>query len=111
MTRRLCALTDLADGDAIGIDDPNDPWAPGTIVVRQGDRAFAYVNDCPHAHLPLDVIEGRFLTRERSALLCANHGARFRIEDGACLAGPCRGARLTPVPIVIEKGEIFRHGT
>ena len=38
--------------------------------------------------------------------MCATHGARFRIEDGHCVAGPCRGARLTVVPISVRDGAV-----
>jgi nitrite reductase/ring-hydroxylating ferredoxin subunit len=38
--------------------------------------------------------------------MCAHHSAMFRFEDGACVDGPCLGARLTAVPIRIENGMV-----
>ena len=43
-------------------------------------------------------------------ILCATHGALFRIEDGHCLSGPCVGESLTPLPVSIE-GECGRRRT
>jgi nitrite reductase/ring-hydroxylating ferredoxin subunit len=37
-------------------------------------------------------------------LLCASHGALFEKEQGLCIAGPCAGKSLKPVPLRIEQG-------
>ena len=37
---------------------------------------------------------------------CTWHGALFRIDDGACVAGPCTGQRLTPWPVTVTDGTI-----
>lgn len=76
------------------------------FVVRKGDDVFGYVNICPHARTPLDWTPNQFLTRDKTNLLCATHGAQFRIEDGFCVAGPCPGSSLTPVPIGISGGDV-----
>jgi len=76
------------------------------FVVRRGNDVFGYVNICPHAGTPLDWTPGQFLTRDKTNLLCATHGAQFRIEDGLCVAGPCPGSSLTPVPIGILGGDV-----
>ena len=31
----------------------------------------------------------RFLSADGSLIVCATHGAEFRITDGECLRGPC----------------------
>jgi nitrite reductase/ring-hydroxylating ferredoxin subunit len=36
-------------------------------------------------------------------LLCANHGALFRVEDGFCLRGPCHGQSLKQVTFLLKK--------
>ena len=55
---------------------------------------------------PLDVRPGRFITSDRRHLSCGTHGARFRFEDGYCLAGPCKGQSLRRLEIAVEAGEI-----
>ena len=76
------------------------------MAIRQGDTVFAYVNSCPHVGTPLDMWPGRFLTRDGEYILCATHGALFRIEDGHCVAGPCVGRGLTPIDTRVANGVV-----
>lgn len=74
------------------------------FIVRHSGRVVAYENSCPHTGSPLDWRPGGFLDVDKRHILCATHGALFRIEDGYCLAGPCAGKGLKPVAITIEAG-------
>jgi nitrite reductase/ring-hydroxylating ferredoxin subunit len=105
--RRLCVLADVADGGSAGFAVEGEEEPLGVMVIRRGADIRVYVNRCPHVRLPLDIVPGRFLDRERARILCANHGATFRIEDGHCLAGPCRGRRLIPVPVRVRAGAVW----
>jgi len=83
------------------------PDGPGEVfVVRQGDRAYGYLNQCPHTGGPLDWVPDQFLNLEQDHIQCATHDALFHIQDGFCVAGPCAGDHLTPVPTSVENGEI-----
>lgn len=108
----LCALADVPDPGARGIPAPADApeGMPGVFVVHVGGVVRAYVNDCPHMGLPLEFRPDVFLDRKQKAILCANHGASFRIEDGFCTAGPCRGDALTVVPVTVEDGHVVVAG-
>ena len=78
------------------------------IVVRTGDGVLlAYRNECKHIPIPLDLFRGDFLDESRKHLVCVTHGALYRVEDGVCVAGPCDGESLDPLPIQIEDGEVF----
>ena len=37
-------------------------------------------------------------------LQCSFHGARFQIDDGYCIAGPCQGRSLRAFPISLVDG-------
>lgn len=103
MTELTIPVAEIPDGGArllAGTDSAD----PGTIVTRSGTRVAAFRNDCPHAHLPLDLIPGRVMARDGRHLLCANHGALFRTSDGMCVRGPCRGRRLTRVGVAVTNG-------
>jgi len=76
------------------------------FVVRRGERAFGYVDRCPHAGYPLAVELDRYLTRDGDLIMCSWHGALFQPEDGLCVGGPCAGARLTPWPVAVENGVV-----
>ena len=82
-----------------------DPLFAG-FVVRRGETVFGYVDSCPHAGSPLANPVGRFLTREGDLILCAAHGALFRIEDGVATSGPCAGQRLDTWDVMVADGVV-----
>ena len=98
----------LAEGTTQGVEHPQGEG--GLILVRRHGRAYGYRNRCPHTGAPLDWNPGQFLDAEGRHLICALHGALFRIEDGACLAGPCRGEGLEAVPLCEHDGMIYLEG-
>lgn len=99
--RPLCRVGDIPDGGAKRF--PAKPGAfTGVFAVRRGAAVRVYVNACPHIGTPLDWVPDRFLTADGTQIVCATHGALFRIEDGVCTHGPCRGDALETVPMRIE---------
>jgi nitrite reductase/ring-hydroxylating ferredoxin subunit len=104
--RQLCRLTDLPDNDAKGFP-PAQGRFTGVFAIRQGDSVRVYVNACPHIGTPLDWVPDRFLSADRSRIICATHGAEFRIEDGFCTRGPCRGDSLEPVLTQVKDGWVL----
>jgi len=105
--QRLCALAEIPDPGAKGFSIRRDGALFAGFVVRRGELLAGYVDRCPHAGWPLGSPEGRFLTRDLTHVLCAGHGALFALDDGACVAGPCMGARLAPWPVELRGGELF----
>ena len=101
--RILCREDEIAEGAARGF-----PAAPGSFTglfaVRKAGQVMVYVNSCPHIGLPLEPLPNRFLDTRRTHIVCAVHGARFRIEDGVCISGPCIGGILEAVPCRVEEG-------
>jgi nitrite reductase/ring-hydroxylating ferredoxin subunit len=102
--RRLCALADIPDGGGKGFWFGQDTERFGLFLIRRGDEIHAYENSCPHRFTPLDWLPDRFLDRDGTHILCATHGALFRIEDGFCVSGPCVGDRLRRVALVRRDG-------
>ncbi len=106
--RVLCRLDDIEDGQAKGftlgqgLDAGEGLEAREIFVVREGARAFGYVNSCPHQGLPLDWQGDRFISLDCGLIMCATHGALFQIADGFCVDGPCVGKSLEPVPVVVD---------
>ncbi len=99
--RPLCRLAEIDDGGAKGFNPPEGSFI-GIFAVRQGPEIRAYVNSCPHIGVPLDWLPDHFLSTDGTRIICAMHGAEFTIADGKCIAGPCLGDHLQPVPISIE---------
>ncbi len=103
----LGAVKDIPDGGSEGFYTETSDGRLLYMVVRQGEKVFVYRNVCPHTGMPLDFQPGRFLTADGSLIQCSTHGAKFRIEDGFCVSGPCQGDHLKPVSTEICGGEIF----
>jgi nitrite reductase/ring-hydroxylating ferredoxin subunit len=107
----LCRLADIPDGggpngEGRGFWFGADTARFGVFLIRRGGDIYAYENSCPHRGTPLDWRPDRFLDRDGSHILCATHGALFRIADGFCLSGPCAGAALRRVAVV-RRGDAF----
>lgn len=104
MTEPLCALEDIPDGGSARFSGTVNGEARSLMAIRQGNTVHVYVNSCPHTGAPLDFTPGQFLDVDRRHILCTNHGALFRIEDGYCLKGPCSGDNLQAVRTEIQAG-------
>ena len=76
------------------------------FAVRLGEEVRGYVDRCPHAGLPLAQTLDEYLTPSGDLIACSWHGALFDPETGACVGGPCVGARLTPWPLEVRGGMI-----
>jgi nitrite reductase/ring-hydroxylating ferredoxin subunit len=95
-----CREFRIGDGD----------WPFRGFVVRRGDDVFAYQNFCVHVGHPLNWIPDSFLTRDRSAIICASHGAVYEIETGLCVKGPCTGKSLRCVDVEVDDGVVYVTG-
>ena len=103
---RLCALADLADPGAEGFEFLEGDARFAGFVVRKGDEVIGYVDRCPHMGLPLAQQLDQYLTPDGSLIACSWHSALFRIDDGACVGGPCGGTSLTTWLVHVENGRI-----
>ena len=100
----LCHLSEIPDGGAKGFGDGT---TNSVFAVRRGQSVYVYRNRCPHAGTPLNWMPDRFLTRDKDEIICTTHGARFTIEDGECVAGPCPGQSLEAIPHRVRDGEVW----
>ncbi|MDN7431465.1 4-nitrocatechol monooxygenase [Burkholderia sp. AU16741] len=97
---RLCRLDDVPDGGArvVAEESVDRP----IVIVRRGDKVWAYVNRCPHFSVGLDFVPGNIFCYRSEVLMCAHHSAIFRFDDGKCVDGPCKGASLDAVQVEIN---------
>ncbi|RCK39421.1 Rieske (2Fe-2S) protein [Thalassospira xiamenensis] len=102
----LCELSDLDATGAKGISLDGNPGRAGIFIVRDDAGVFGYVNSCPHIGVPLELEPDEFISNLGNEIICSTHGARFRIEDGLCVSGPCDGDMLEPVAVKIENNKV-----
>lgn len=67
------------------------------LVYRRGDTLKAWHNMCPHWATTLEDEDGQLWDESGCYIQCAQHGALFDPDDGACIFGPPEGARLEPL--------------
>ena len=107
LERVICRLAELPPGAARAFTIGGGDWPLRGLLVRQGAAVHAYLNRCPHAGHPLDLIPGRFLTPDGTLILCSSHGAVFEKSTGLCLAGPCAGRTLRPLRLEVRDGLVL----
>ena len=104
LERVICRLSELEQHGARGFTIGEGDFPLRGFVVRVGDGVRGYVNRCPHAGHPLNLLPQRFLTADGGLILCSSHGALFEKASGQCVAGPCVGRSLVPVPLAVKAG-------
>ena len=103
----LARIDQIQDGGFAVAEGVLDGDAESLILHRNGDRVRAWLNVCPHAGRRLDWAPGKFLKSRDGLLVCAVHGASFELQQGECVAGPCRGDRLRAVAVQVRDGSVF----
>ena len=102
---RLVELKKLRKHSALVLDfQKGDAWFSLLIARGDGDHVYAYENSCPHARSPLETFDGRVMVQQNRYLICAMHGASFRMEDGVCAGGPAQGTALAAIPVAVQDG-------
>jgi len=105
--RVVCSLSELEAQGALAFTIGGGAWPLKGFVVRLGDAVRGYRNRCPHAGHPLNLLPQRFLSPDGALILCSSHGALFDKSSGYCVAGPCAGRSLTPLPLQIRNGVVL----
>ncbi len=72
------------------------------VALRTNTGLSAFVNLCAHRRQPVVVDDRPF--DDKGRLECRAHGAFYDPATGACVEGPCVGARLVGVPVREEGG-------
>jgi nitrite reductase/ring-hydroxylating ferredoxin subunit len=103
-----CHLDQLAAGVVRVVHLSPDPLGrprEALVLIDQTRTPRAYLNLCRHLPVPLDAASRQFLAGGH--LQCLTHGARYRLEDGLCVRGPCRGESLIALELRVIDRELF----
>ncbi len=108
--RVLADARRLREGDGVTFRIVLDGVQRDAFAVRYKGVAYAYVNACPHQWLPLDFGDAHFFDDAYDAIVCCNHGGRFKPESGECVEGPPLGGRLTRLALEEREGALWCVG-
>jgi nitrite reductase/ring-hydroxylating ferredoxin subunit len=106
----LCRADEIAEGATRGFVIGGGTERIDVIVSRRGGVVRVFLNSCPHQLTPLETFPDRFLNEDGSLFVCSTHGARFRVDDGYCVSGPCEGKSLRAIPSEIAGGDVVIEG-
>jgi len=102
LTITLCHSDEIEDPGCRGFHIKSGARTIDIFVVHKNGQFHAYTNSCPHTGASLDWQENQFLDMDNAFIQCSTHDARFDIETGRCIAGPCVGDYLTIIDISID---------
>ncbi|MCY4239153.1 MAG: Rieske 2Fe-2S domain-containing protein [Rhodospirillaceae bacterium] len=102
----VCDADAIVEGEAREFVYGEGKTAFELIVVGTADGPRAYLNQCPHFKIKMNVRSDEILNTH-GLIQCAWHYACFRPEDGHCVSGPVEGDVLHSVPIAICNGSIM----
>lgn len=103
----LCRLDEIPKPGSRGLSVACGDRTHDIFLVRTAAGVFGYLNSCPHTGAPLDWLPDQFLSLDQNHIQCAMHAALFSVHDGICVAGPCSGDALIPVPLVIDADAVY----
>ena len=107
MLRRLFLLADFDQQSCREIDIKMDDKTIELFILHRDRQFFAYVNSCPHTGVNLNWQPNEFLDFEQQYIQCSMHGALFEIKNGYCVRGPCVGASLQAIELIVEDDTIY----
>ena len=81
-------------------------YSSGVIIYLEKEKIYLWLNNCPHASLSLELIEGKVQSFDGN-LICANHGAKFDPKSGLCIKGPCKNKKLQKFPYHIKNNNLI----
>jgi nitrite reductase/ring-hydroxylating ferredoxin subunit len=103
----LCRIDELADPGTKNVVLGDSADELDIVVVQTKGARHAYINCCPHEFIPLETFPNHFLTDDKKYFLCSGHGARFALDTGECVRGPCLGKGLDGLAIAEKDGGVY----
>ncbi len=107
----ICRHDLLSDPGSRGFSVEDRGRTVDGFIVKYDYSYFAYRNTCPHTGAPLDWVEHQFLDADKSLIQCAVPDARFFIDTGECIFGPCPDETLEKLDIVVQQDGIYLQGS
>jgi len=103
----LCKLDEIRVPGSRGLTVVCGDHLHDIFLVRCAVGVYGYINSCPHTGAPLNWLPDQFLSLDDAYIQCSTHAAMFNLHDGICIAGPCCGDVLKPIPLLVESDAVF----
>jgi len=103
----LCSVDDIPEDGCKGFTINYQQRELDIFILKRSEKIFAYRNHCPHTGANLNWQPDTFMDYENLYIQCAIHGARFEVETGLCVWGPCVRQSLIKVKFHILENNIY----
>lgn len=103
----LCNIDEIEQDATKGFNLGDDKDEQTIFIVNRNNRFFAYKNFCPHTGANLNWQPDVYMDYDNLYIQCAIHGARFEVETGFCVWGPCANQSLIRVAIEVKDEKIY----
>lgn len=107
----LCKKQDIPKNSSKGFPLPTsskeDDANQDIFIVNRGGNFFAYKNKCPHTGASLNWLPDVFMDYDNFYIQCSIHAARFEVESGFCVWGPCANQSLMKIELKIIGDDIY----
>jgi len=103
----ICHFDDIPEDGCKGFSVKGEAGNTELFILKRHDKLYAYKNQCPHTGATLNWQPDVFMDYDNRYIQCSIHGARFEVETGLCVWGPCVNQSLTKMNIQISDDNIF----
>jgi nitrite reductase/ring-hydroxylating ferredoxin subunit len=104
---RLARLDELPPGTTHRFSfERNGRDVPAFVANFRGELV-AYVNECVHLPISLDLDDNDFFTCDGRFFVCKTHGSVYEPTAGKCIGGPGQGKSLERLPVTVEDGAVY----
>ena len=103
----LCSVDEIPENGSKSFQILQGYQEISIFITKRNKRLFTYKNHCPHTGAPLNWQPDTFMDRDGEYIQCSIHGAKFEVETGLCVWGPCATSHLIEIATTVENGNIY----
>ncbi len=115
----LCKATSIPQNGSKGFSLPKQSHDPdieknrnediqqAIFIIHRNGQYYGYKNICPHTGASLNWQPNVFMDFDNFYIQCAIHAARFEVESGLCVWGPCVNQSLQKINLRINDNNIY----
>lgn len=107
MRRKLATVDELRQRKTLKFTYKDEGIEREGFLAYFAGEVVCYQNVCRHIPITLDYGDAQFFNAAGTHFVCQTHGATYEPLTGRCVAGPCTGAFLKPLPVGVTGGEIW----
>ena len=104
---RLADVGELSPGTTRKFSFERGGRSVPAFVANFNGRYVAFVNECVHLPISLDLDDNDFFTCDGKFFVCKTHGSVYEPTGGQCIGGPGQGKSLEQLPVIIENGAVY----